>query len=98
MELEDSRGESFMFRRRWLCFGKLESDEGFSLAYGNRSITYTDERGSFKFGLEDGYLFPIYEQTSGERVTLGQEELSVIMNRILRGVRFEGHEVSIYSR
>ena len=55
-----------MFRRCWIWFGKLISDEGFSLAYGNRSITYSDERGSYQFGFEDGFLSPRPLQVEGE--------------------------------
>jgi hypothetical protein len=39
-----------MFKRRWKWFEKLLSDEGFTLAYGHNSITYSDARGSFQFG------------------------------------------------
>jgi hypothetical protein len=34
-----------MFKRRWIWFGDLVSDDGFALHYGNRSVTYTDQRG-----------------------------------------------------
>jgi hypothetical protein len=39
-----------MFRRKWIWFGKLVSDEGFTLEYGYKTIRYTDERGTFMFG------------------------------------------------
>ena len=52
-----------MFKRRWIWLGKLVSDEGFNLEYGNKSIRYSDERGSFEFGLEDG--FPVCYPPAG---------------------------------
>jgi len=87
-----------MFRRRWIWFGKLQSDEGFSLSYGNRSVTYSDERGSFEFGLEDGFLFPTPKQVSGKAVSLGRSELDAMMERVMRGIRSEGHAVEVYSK
>lgn len=87
-----------MFRRSWIWFGKLISDEGFSLAYGNKTITYEDDRGSFEFGLEDGFLFSKPRQVDGVPVTLGQSELNVMLDRIIRGIRSEGHEIRVYSK
>jgi hypothetical protein len=46
-----------MFKRQWFWFGKLISDESYTLAFGSRSITYREKRGSFEFGLEDGFSF-----------------------------------------
>jgi hypothetical protein len=85
-----------MFRRRWRWFGELVSDEGFSLAYGNRTIAYRDERGSFEFGLEDGFLFPTPRQTSGIPISLTQDELHQMIQRIIDGGRSEGNEISVY--
>ena len=87
-----------MFKRRWKWIGKLESDEGFTLAYGNRSITYSDERGSFKFGFEDGLLFPEPFQTAGVPVLLSQPETAEIVERVIRGIRSEGHAVEVYTK
>jgi hypothetical protein len=87
-----------MFRRRWKWIGKLVCDEGFELAYGHRSITYSDERGSFEFGLEDGLLFPTPKQVAGQPLHLGQPALEVIIERVLAGIRFEGHAVQVYSK
>ena len=86
-----------MFRRRWIWFGKLVSDEGFTLAYGNKSITYSDARGSFEFGLEDGFLFPKPRQLDGKLLPLDPLELNAIIERVVRGIRSEGHAVQIYS-
>jgi hypothetical protein len=87
-----------MFKRRWKWFGELVSDEGFSLAYGNRTITYKDERGSFKFGFEDGFLFPQPNQTSGKRKSLNQTELNEMIERIIGGIKSEGREIQVYSK
>jgi hypothetical protein len=87
-----------MFRRRWKWFGELVSDEGFSLAYGNRTITYRDERGSFEFWLEDGFLFPRPKQTSGTRRSLSQTELNKMIERIIGGIKSEGSEIQVYSK
>ena len=85
-----------MFRRRWIWFGKLLSDEGFSLAYGNRSITYSDERGSYQFGYEDGFLFPRPFQVAGEPRTLTQSEVEEIIERVIQGIHSEGHAAQVY--
>jgi hypothetical protein len=87
-----------MFKRRWKWFGDLVSDEGFSLKYGNKSVTYTDEHGSFSFGLEDGILFPNPTQVIGTPVPLGQPQLDAMIDRIIRGLRSEGHEVKVNSK
>ena len=87
-----------MFRRRWKWFGELVSDEGFALSYGNRTVTYRDERGSFEFGLEDGSLFPNPRQVAGKPVLLEQPLLDAIIDRIIRGVRSEGHEIQVHSK
>jgi len=87
-----------VFRRRYIWFGKLVSDEGFALAYGNKSITYSDDRGSFQFGFEDGLLFPTPKQLTGKPVSLDASSLSAIIERVVRGIRFEGHAVEVYQQ
>jgi hypothetical protein len=87
-----------MFKRRWIWFGKLISDEGFALAYGNKSITYSDDRGSFQFGFEDGLLFPTPKQLTGKPISLDESSLNTMIERVVRGIRFEGHEVDVYSQ
>jgi hypothetical protein len=76
-------------------FGKLVSDEGFSLAYVNKSITYTDQCGSFQFGFEDGLLFPNAVQIAGTPVSLQPNELQEMLDRIARGIESEGHSVQV---
>jgi hypothetical protein len=87
-----------MLRKRWIWFGELISDDGYSLSYGNRSITYRDERGSFVFGVEDGFLFPTPKQAAGEPLQLREDDLNMIIERVLSGMRFEGHEIRVYSK
>jgi hypothetical protein len=85
-----------MFKRQWKWFGQLLSDEGFTLAYGHRSITYSDERGSFQFGLEDGFLFSPPFQVAGAPVVLSQAEIEEIAERVVRGIKSEGEAVQVF--
>jgi hypothetical protein len=86
-----------MFRRRWKWFGDLVSDEGFTLKFGYRSVEYTDEHGSFGFGMEDEWLFPKPWLLTGEPAVLDQAQLDVILDRIIRGSRSEGKDLKVYS-
>lgn len=74
------------------------SDEGFALAYGNKSITYSDDRGSFKFGLEDGFLFPKPKQVSGDSISLHRSQLDEMLERIIEGIKSDGHDVQVYRK
>jgi hypothetical protein len=85
-----------MFRRRWIWFGKLISDERFSIAFGNRSVRYSDARGTFTFGFEDDLLFPNPMQILGESHRLDSAELNQVIDRIKRGLEFEGHAVRVF--
>jgi hypothetical protein len=85
-----------MFRRRWVWFGKLVSDEGFCLRFGNRSVIHADERGEFQFGGEDGWLFPTSNQISGMPVIFDEMETKQILERIVQGIESEGHLVKIF--
>jgi hypothetical protein len=85
-----------MFKRRWKWFGDLVSDEGFSLRYGHRSVYHSDERGSFELPFEDGFLFPRPFQTAGEPLQLNQVEVVEIIERVVRGIKAEGHEVQVF--
>ena len=87
-----------MFKRRWIWFGKLRSDEGFDLGYGNKSVTYSDERGAFSFPFEDGYLFPEPRQVRGPAFNLSNAELEQMTNRVLDGIRSEGHPVEVWRK
>lgn len=84
-----------MFERRWFGFGKLVSDEGFTLYYAHRSITYSDLRGDFEFGFEDGLLFPKPHQVKGAPTELNSSELDEILNQVVRGIQSEGYTVEV---
>jgi hypothetical protein len=79
--------EGFMFKRRWIWFGPLISDEGFTISFSHRTVLYTDPRGTFAFGYEDGLISPTLFQVSGDPWTSNQADLDVMMDRILRGLR-----------
>jgi hypothetical protein len=85
-----------VFRRQWIWFGKLISDEGFSLHYGNKSVNYEDERGVFQFGWEDGILFPVPRQIAGEPLVLNGEEIEQMIGRIVQGIESESHSVKVF--
>jgi hypothetical protein len=87
-----------MFKRQWIWFGKLISDEGFSLQYGNKTVRYSDDRGSFEFGFEDGFLFSTPHQVAGEPVSLSQSELGAVLERIITGIKSDGHVVQVYEK
>lgn len=85
-----------MFKRRWKYFGKLKSDKGAELRYGHKSVTYCDDRGSFEFGFEDGYLFSKAFQVSGTPIKLDEKELSTILELVVSGLRSDGQAVELY--
>jgi hypothetical protein len=87
-----------MFKRQWLWFGKLISDEGFELWYAQRSINYRDHRGTFQFALEDGILVPIPYQYAGEPITLNQSEIDQMVDRVVRGIMSQGRAVRVFSK
>ena len=85
-----------MFKRRWIWFGRLVSDEGFALSYGHNSVRYSDDRGTFEFGFEDGFLFPIPFRVPDNPERPNQAQLEKIIDRVVRGIRAEGLEVQVY--
>jgi hypothetical protein len=68
----------------------LISNEGFSIKFGHKTVTYADARRAFSFGLEGGFLFPKPYQVNGETVSLTELEIDEIIRRVLTGIRFEG--------
>jgi len=84
-----------MFKRRWKWFGPVISDEGFSLSYSYNTVLYTDPRGTFAFGFEDGSLSPAPFQVKGEPLGLDQATVEQMIDRILRGLRFDGHAAEV---
>lgn len=87
-----------MFKRQWLWFGKLISDEGFELWYTQRTINYRDDRGTFEFALEDGILVPKPYQYAGERISLNQSEIDQMVDRVVRGIKSQGRAVQVSSK
>ncbi|MGA7523034.1 MAG: hypothetical protein WBW84_11160 [Acidobacteriaceae bacterium] len=77
-------------------FGRLASDEGFTLAYGNKSVTYSDNRGSFELGFEDGYLLPPPHQIKGEPIELSASDAEIITSRVLDGLRSDRKSAQIF--
>jgi hypothetical protein len=86
-----------MFRRRFKWFGKLVSDEGFTLTYQFKGAQYTDERGTFGFPLEDGILIPRPFQVIGEPIALNRAEIDQMVDCILRAIKSEGNSVQVLS-
>ncbi len=85
-----------MFKRRWKYFGALKSDDGAELKLGHKSVRYSDERGSFEFGCEDGYLFPSVRQIAGSPIHLNERELSIMLERVMSGLKSDGMSVDLY--
>jgi hypothetical protein len=84
-----------MFKRRWIWFGPLISDEGFSISFSHRTVLYTDPRGTFAFGFEDGLLSPTLFQVSGDPWNSNPVELDGMIDRVIRGLRSQGTKVEI---
>ncbi len=87
-----------MFKRQWFGFGKLVSDEGCEVSYAHRSVYYSDNRGRFEFGYEDGLLFPKPFQVAGEPISLNQSEIDQMVDRVVRGIKIDGHPVQVYRK
>jgi hypothetical protein len=85
-----------MWKRRWRFFGKLRSDDGCCITYGNKSVTYHNERGQFELGFEDNWLFPDVWQKSGESIELTDVEKTQILDRVLDGLRSDGHDAKLF--
>ena len=85
-----------MFKRRWRWFGRLVSDEGFSIAHAQRTINYSDERGTFQFAYEDGFLIPKPHQIAGEVISLTQQNINQMVDRVIRGINSDGGTVQVW--
>lgn len=86
-----------MFKRRWLWFGKLISDDGCEISYAHKSVYFRDSRGKFEFPYEDGFLFPSPFQVAGEPVSLNQSEIDQMVERVVDGIKSDGLPVSVFS-
>jgi len=85
-----------MFKRKFVGFGPLVSDEGFALTFGHRSIYHNDGRGKFELPFEDGFLFAKVYQITGEPVCLSPAEVDEVVERVASGIRFVGDAVQIF--
>jgi len=86
-----------MFKKRWLGLGKLVSDEGYEISYGHKSVYYRDNRGKFEFPYEDGLLVPKPFQVAEETISVDQSEIDQMVERIVNGIKADGHQVQVYS-
>jgi len=86
-----------MFRKRWPWLGKIVSDEGFEISIAHKTVYYSDGRGKFALGYEDGLLFKNPYQVSGDTITLSQTEIDQMVERVFRGIQWEGLPVQIFT-
>jgi hypothetical protein len=77
-----------MFKRNWLGLGGIRSDEGFSVKYGHRTIFYTDERGTFQIGYEDGLIFPNSLRLIEPLRPVAETDKMLIVERILSALEW----------
>ena len=87
-----------MFRRKYLFFGNLVSDEGFEISFAHKSAYYSDSRGKFEFGYEPGYLSETPYQIEGERVLLTKPEIDEMVGRVVRAHEFNGDRVDVFRK
>ena len=86
-----------MFKRNRLGLGRIRSDEGFSVHYGHKSLYYSDERGTFEIGFEDEQLFPDSLRSTGTEIQLQDSDKTLILNRMLQALEWDGHYVKIFA-
>lgn len=93
-----------MFKRGWLGFGKIRSDEGFVVYYGHKSVNYSDERGDFQIGYEDGLLFPDSAVQISDSVRqlrpirkIPQDDKALIVSRILSALEWDGEKPRVWT-
>jgi hypothetical protein len=87
-----------MFKRGWFGLGRIRSDEGYTVHYGHGSLFYTDERGTFGIGYEDGMLFPDQVKWEGPNGPLSESERDQVLKRMLEALEWDGHSARIYKR
>ncbi len=86
-----------MFKRRWLVFGRISSDEGFTISYGHKTLYYTDERGTFQIGYEDDRLFPASLCLTVPTGQVAKADRELILDRILRALEWDGRHPAVQS-
>jgi hypothetical protein len=87
-----------MFKRRWFGLGRIRSDEGYTVHYGHRTLFYTDERGTFDIGCEDGMLFSDHVKWAGPNGPLSESERDQILQKMLKALEWDGHSARIWRR
>jgi hypothetical protein len=87
-----------MFKRNGAGVGKISSDDGFSVAYGHKTVLYTDQRGTFQIGYEDGLIFPDSLRLMDPIRPLSEPERTLIIERILSALEWDGQDVAVFRR
>lgn len=85
-----------MFKRNWLGFGRIRSDEGFSIWFGHRTVFYADERGTFEIGYEDGLIFPGSLSLTHPIRPVSEPDRALIVKRILSALEWDGHKPEVH--
>ena len=75
--------------------GTIQSDEGFAVRYGHKTLYYSDGRGEFQIGYEDGLLFPNSLCLTTPIREIAQADKAIIIDRVLRALKWDGHDVSV---
>lgn len=86
-----------MFKREWPGFGRIRSDEGFSVYYGHKTLYYSDERGTFQVGYQDDLLFPDSLRLSEPTREIPVHDKALIIDRMLRALEWDGRRVTVWA-
>lgn len=86
-----------MFKRRFPGFGRIRSDEGFTVHYGHKTLYYSDERGTFQIAYEDGLLFPDSLCLALPIREIPQQDKALIIDRMLRSLEWDGHHARVWT-
>ncbi len=85
-----------MFKRDLLGLGRIRSDEGFSVYYGNKTLYYTDHSGTFQIGYEDGLLFPNSLRWLKSNIVLPKSDYSLILERMLQALEWDSRHARLH--
>jgi hypothetical protein len=85
-----------MFKRNWLGFGRIRSDEGFSVYSGHKTLYYSDQRGTLQIGYVDGLLFPESLSWVKSNRILSESYRALILDRMLRSLEGDGHSARLW--
>lgn len=86
-----------MFKRSLLGFGRIRSNEGFTVRYGHKSVYYTDERGEFQIGFEDELLFPASLCLLKPFREIAEDDRALILDRVLQALKWDGHDARVWA-